>query len=134
MNFVYRLTATLVFVLGLVPGLANAQLETQKRSANGVTVAVSPINIARDARVWEFKVVLDTHSQDLADDLQKDAVLVPDRNKPLAPLAWEGAGPGGHHREGVLKFGAPEPRPQVIEVRIQRAGESEARSFRWELR
>lgn len=113
---------------------AAAQLATQKDSANGVTVAVTPAIIAADAKLWEFKVVLDTHSQDLSDDLARSAVLTDGKGKEFKAIGWEGAAPGGHHRAGVLKFDAIAPRPQVVELRINRAGEPKARAFRWDLR
>jgi hypothetical protein len=117
----------------LISATAAAQIATQKDSVNGVTVTVTPGNLAADAKVWDFGLVLDTHSQDLADDLATSAALVDDQGNKFKPLAWEGAAPGGHHRAGVLKFSAFAPRPQVIELRINRPGEAEARIFRWEL-
>jgi hypothetical protein len=114
--------------------LAAAQLATQKSSANGVTVVVTPGNFAADAKTWEFAVVLDTHTQDLSDDLASSAVLVDDRGNEFKALAWEGAAPGGHHRKGVLKFKAIEPKPQALELRINRQGEAKARIFRWSLK
>ena len=114
--------------------LAAAQLATQKSSANGVTVAVTPGGFAAEAKTWDFAVVLDTHTQELSDDLAGSAVLVDDRGNEFKALAWEGAGPGGHHRKGVLKFKAIEPKPQALELRVSRPGEAKARIFRWSLR
>jgi hypothetical protein len=114
--------------------LSAAQLGTQKSSANGVTVAVTPRNLAADAKTWEFAVVLDTHTQELSDDLARSALLVDDRGNEFKALAWEGAAPGGHHRKGVLRFNAIEPKPQTLELRISRKGEAKARIFRWSLR
>jgi hypothetical protein len=114
-------------------GAAAAELAARKSSAGGVTVTVTPRNLAGSGKTWEFKVVLDTHSQDLGDDLVKTAVLLDGKGGRRAPVAWEGAGPGGHHREGVLKFAAISPRPAVIELQIQRPGESKPRSFQWHL-
>lgn len=128
----YRL---LLFVAAVLLAFnAAAQLATQKESANGVTVAVTPGNFAAGAKTWDFVVVLETHSQDLSDDLTKSAVLLDGRGNELKPLAWDGAAPGGHHRKGVLKFGAIEPQPQVLELRINRPGEAKARTFRWQLK
>ena len=112
---------------------AAAQLATQKDSANGVSVAVTPANLAAGAKMWEFSVVLDTHSQDLTDDLAQSAVLLDERGNRFKPLAWHGAAPGGHHRSGVLRFNAIEPRPKAVELRIARPGEAKARVFRWNL-
>ncbi len=113
---------------------AAAGLETQTSSAGGVTVKVTPKNIAGDTTTWEFAVVFDTHSQDLSDDLLKSAMLLDPEGKQNAPIAWEGAAPGGHHREGVLRFKALLPRPQAIELQITRPGETAARSFHWQLK
>lgn len=112
---------------------AAAQIATQKDSAKGVTVAVTPGNLAAGAKTWDFAIVLDTHSQDLSDDLLQSAVLVDDRGNEHKALAWDGAAPGGHHRTGVLRFNAIEPRPQALELRISRPGEAGARKFRWRL-
>lgn len=114
--------------------VAAAQLAMQKSSANGVTVAVTPGNFAAEAKTWDFAIVLDTHTQDLSDDLAMSAVLVDDRGNEFKALAWEGAAPGGHHRKGVLKFKTIEPRPQALELRISRPGEPKARIFRWNLK
>ena len=125
----------LPFVLGfLVSASALAQLAAQKDTANGVTVAVTPGSLAADAKLWDFAVVFDTHSQDLSDDVVKGATLIDNRGNEFRPLRWEGAAPGGHHREGVLKFSAISPRPQAVELRIARPGEAKPRSFRWDLK
>ena len=62
------------------------------------------------------------------------ATLIDDKGGRHAPVKWEGAGPGGHHREGTLKFNAVTPTPTSIELRIARAGEAAPRSFRWQLK
>lgn len=128
----YRLLLFLTAVL--LTFNATAQLATQKSSANGVTVAVTPGNFAADAKTWDFAIVFDTHTQELSDDLLKSAVLVDDRGKEFKALAWDGAAPGGHHRAGVLKFKAIEPKPQAFELRISRPGEAKARMFRWKVK
>ncbi len=110
-----------------------AELGTQKSSDRGVTVAVTPQNLSAGVKSWDFRIVLDTHSADLSDDLVKTAVLLDATGVKYAPVAWDGAGPGGHHREGVLRFKPVSPRPQAIELRITRPGESAPRTFRWQL-
>lgn len=126
---------------GLIAGLliatsAAAQFPTQKSILNAVTVAATPTHVAAGASVWIFNVVLETRSesQQLFDDLATTAVLVDDRGREARPLAWEGAGPGGQQRAGVLKFPALEPFPRTVELRIKRAGEAHPRTFLWQLR
>ena len=136
-NPAFRILAATAIAWGLVfsvaPAVAQVPAATQSTSVGGVTVKVTARNIAADAATWEFSVVLDTHSQDLSDDLLKSAVLRTDDGRELAPTAWKGAPAGGHHREGTLEFAAPQPRPKSVEIRIQRSGEAESRSFRWPL-
>jgi hypothetical protein len=106
---------------------------TQTSVAKGVTVKVTGQNLAGEDPAWRFAVVLDTHSQDLSDDLSRTVVLVTDDGRQITPISWKGPGPGGHHREGTLEFQAPQPRPRSIEMRMQRPGEAEPRIFRWAL-
>lgn len=104
---------------------------TQTTAAQGVTLKVTPKPLVTGATEWEFSVPLDTHSGALDDDLAKTAQLVVD-GKELAPIAWNGATAGGHHREGVLKFPAPAEAPAAVDLRIRRAGETEPRVFHWD--
>ena len=113
---------------------APASPAARTSSEQGVTVTVTPGSFAPDAKTWNFEIVLDTHSQDLGDDLVKSAVLVDGEGRQYKPTAWEGAAPGGHHREGVLRFNPVSPPPQAIELQIRRPGETRTRVFRWELR
>ncbi len=113
---------------------ANPNLLAQTSSARGVTINVTPKNLASNGGSWEFAIVLDTHSQDLSDDLVKSSLLLDGGGGQHSPTAWDGAAPGGHHREGVLRFKPIAPRPQSIELRIARAGEDAPRSFRWQLK
>ncbi|MCV0437490.1 MULTISPECIES: hypothetical protein [unclassified Hydrogenophaga] len=105
----------------------------QSSSERGVTVKVTAKTIGQPGSPWEFAVVLDTHSADLSDDLAQSATLTTDDGRTLKPTGWQGAPPGGHHREGVLAFEVPAPRPGAIELRIHRPGEPAPRSFRWQL-
>ena len=129
-SFRWALAAMLAF---LVMGTQAAQLDAQKSTAGGVTVAVTPRDLSSSS-IWDFQVVLDTHSQDLSDDLVKSAVLLDDKGVRHEPVSWKGAGPGGHHREGVLSFKPLGGDVGNIELRIQRPGEPSPRSFRWQLR
>jgi hypothetical protein len=108
-----------------------APTATQSSSERGVTITVTPEPAAVDAAEWHFKVVLDTHSGQISDDLVQTAVLVID-GREFKPLQWSGAAPGGHHSEGVLAFAAPGQPVNAIELRIQRVGEAAPRVFRWD--
>lgn len=117
--------------LATLPAAAQpATPAVQSTTAQGVTVKVTPPDFAATG-TWAFKVVLDTHSQVLSDDLLQSVVLVTDDGREIKPAGWKGAAPGGHHREGLLEFAVPDPAPKSVELRMQRPGEATARSFRW---
>lgn len=107
-------------------------LSPQSNSVAGVTVTATPRIVAGD--FWEFEIELNTHSQDLSDDLAQAAVLIGADGVAYPPIAWQGDPPGGHHRKGILRFKAPKSGSPTIELRIQRPGEPSPRSFRWQLR
>ncbi|HEY7459950.1 MAG TPA: hypothetical protein VH765_14495, partial [Xanthobacteraceae bacterium] len=93
-----------------MPGLEKKLLSYSRASLSermgGVRVVVTPTALGPGAAVWEFQVVMDTHSKPLNEDLAQAAALVDDDGKRHAPVAWQGDPPGGHHRKGVLKFSA----------------------------
>jgi hypothetical protein len=122
------LLACLAAAMPLVAAAASG-LPAQSSSAAGVTVKATPRTLI--GPVWEFELVFDTHTQDLNDDPAKSASLHAAGDASAAPLAWQGDPPGGHHRKGVLRFKAVTPAPAALELRLQRAGESSPRVFRW---
>ena len=123
----------LLMTLTVAGGLHAAQvLPPQTSEQAAVTVKVTPQNLQGD--YWDFEVVFDTHSQELADDLLKAAVLVTADGTQIAPAEWRGDPPGGHHRKGVLRFNALKPPPDTVHLRISRPAEAKPRSFRWELK
>lgn len=123
-----------IFAAAVALTASAAELESQKSTARSVTIVITPQNLSGEAASWDFKSVFDTHSGDLSDDLMKSAALIDSGGRRYAPVAWDGAPPGGHHREGVLRFKPVSPRPQSIELQITRSGEDAPRSFRWSLK
>jgi hypothetical protein len=71
--------------------------------AGEVTVKITPQQITTDGA--SFSVVFDTHSVELDLDVVAASQLVVDGERWTA-ASWDGAGPGGHHREGTLTFDA----------------------------
>jgi len=127
------LQATLV--AALLGGAAFAAgLPPQDSRSDGVTVAVTPVNVEASAGTWSFKVSLSTQGQELNDDLVRTSHLINRAaGKNVVPTAWTGDAPGGRQRQGVLSFKAIKPLPGAIELRIQRIGEKAPRVFRWDL-
>jgi hypothetical protein len=79
----------------------------------GVSVAASPERI--DASGAVLRLTLDTHTTPLNMDLPGAAELfVGGRQWPVQ--TWTGTGPGGHHREGTLRFGAGGPASGTVRL------------------
>lgn len=112
--------------------LAAPALTAQTNRDGGVTVTVTPKNLAPGAASWDFDVKLETHTQSLDQDLMRAAVLVDAQGQTQAPIAWEGDPPGGHHRQGVLRFRPLAGSPAAVELRIFDLGGIKTRSFRWQ--
>lgn len=78
-----------------------SNLPTRTMTVGAIDVTVQPVRL--DANGAVFRVSLDTHSTDLSmalsGTLQVDGVM-------WSGGAWAGAGPGGHHREGEIRFEA----------------------------
>lgn len=105
--------------------------ETRVDDQLPVTVEVTPIEFGKNVGVWKFAVVFDSHSVSLDDDPLKVATLFDDEGNSYQPTDWEGPGPGGHHREGVLVFEAINPAPPYVELKIKDVGGIPERSFKW---
>ena len=83
--------------------------------------------------VYIFRITFTTHSGSLDDDPTSVASMVDEVGNVYLPTGWEGPGPGGHHREGMLVFNAIESTPKYIELRVNGIGGISERLFRWNL-
>lgn len=106
---------------------STASLETKISVEGAVTVMVTPIKQTD----WSFRVVLDTHSGELADDLTQVSILTDENGAEYRPIAWDGDAPGGHHRSGVLVFGGITPSPESIVLTMRQIGGVDERKFEW---
>ncbi|MGE0308046.1 MAG: hypothetical protein AB7N61_07255 [Acidimicrobiia bacterium] len=75
-------------------------LPTRTVQIAGVTVKVEPEQL--DAAGASFVITLDSHTVDLSADLAGATLTVGEADWPV--VGWTGDGPGGHHREGSLRF------------------------------
>ena len=111
----------------------NSSLETKESNDGPVSVAVTPRSLEEGSSSWDFDITLNTHSEDLSNDLVAVSELVIEGGKSYKPISWEGSPPGGHHRSGVLKFDPISPKPKSIELKIKNVGGVSERSFKWNL-
>lgn len=108
------------------------QYETQTDAQGPVTIEATP-QISPEDRQWRFAVVFDTHSVELDQDPLQVVVLVDDQGNTFKPITWDGPGPGGHHREGILIFEAIIPVPKYMELKIKNVGNIPDRSLKWNI-
>lgn len=114
--------------------IAAPEFAAQSSEVGGVNVVVTPTALGPGMAVWEFKVVMDTHTKPLDDNLTEAAILMDESGSRYGPAAWQGDPPGGHHRSGTLRFPAPADMPKAVELQIEGVGGIDTRSFRWELK
>ena len=117
------------------PGIANAAppLEARTSDAGGVKIVVTPRPLVAGSSVWEFDIVLDTHSKPLTEDLGRLSAIVDEDGRRYAPVSWQADPPGSHHRKGVLQFPLPASPPKTIELQINGVGGVGMRAFKWNL-
>ena len=120
-------------LLGSAPSFAAPALAARTSDEAGIKVIVTPKALGLGAKVWEFEVVLDTHTKPLNDDLAQITVLMDEAGRRYVPVAWQGDPPGGHHRKGILQFSAPAEMPKSVELQIKGVGGVATRTFRWEV-
>lgn len=107
------------------------QWEAQTDEQPPIAITVTPIELGRNAPTWKFEITFDTHASDLNDDPLRTIVLWDDVGNSYPPTAWEGPGPGGHHRNGVLIFNSLTSAPKYIELIIKNVGGIAERKFKW---
>jgi hypothetical protein len=106
---------------------------TQSNGERAVEVDITPLNLTSGRATLDFEVVFNTHSVDLSFDPAAISVLRDDRGGEYPAIAWEGSGPGGHHRSGILRFSVPDPTSEFVEVAIHDVAGVPERVFRWDL-
>ena len=97
------LVATLVAGCGGQPGLVGSASGLAPRTVNAgsVEVTITPVTVDDSGAAFEIK--FDTHLGDLGLDVPEASRLVVDGNE-WGGASWAGDPPGGHHREGELRF------------------------------
>ena len=106
--------------------------EAKTNNEGGIQITVQPKNISGGSATWDFDVALNTHSGDLAQDMAQVSTLIDGSGKQYAAIGWDGDLPGGHHREGVLKFKAIAPQPSLVTLVIRNVGGIKERKFTWQ--
>lgn len=105
---------------------------TKENEGGNVTVSVTPIRLTPGFPA-SFDVIFETHSVDLSFDVNSIATLTDLRGVAYVPH-WEGSPPGGHHRQGTLRFTPDLPRPGTITLTLSDIAGVAKRTFTWEVK
>lgn len=97
------------------PGSSPADLGARTVRAGDVEVTMSALALDRSGAAFELR--FDSHSVELALDPAASARLSVNGSQ-VGGATWDGQGPGGHHREGTLRFSTPVPAGAAVELRI----------------
>jgi hypothetical protein len=97
------------------PEPSAADLGTRTVQAGDVEVTMSALALDRSGAA--FRLEFDTHTVELALDPAASARLTVNGSQ-VDGASWDGQGPGGHHREGTLRFTTPVPAGAAVELRV----------------
>ncbi|HCM38100.1 MAG: hypothetical protein UV61_C0009G0038 [Candidatus Gottesmanbacteria bacterium GW2011_GWB1_43_11] len=107
--------------------------QTRENSGGNVTVSITPVRLTPGTQP-QFQIAFETHSVELDFDVAKITTLTDQQGQQFPIPIWDGAPPGGHHRQGILTF------PQTLNTSVKSlnltltdiAGIPE-RKFTWDL-
>ena len=97
------------------PAARLSGLAARTISAGAVEVSLQPLRLDTSGAV--FAVNLDTHSADLTVDIAAAARLAVDGTD-WGAATWTGDPPGGHHRQGELRFRSGGPARGQVRMTI----------------
>ena len=134
-NLLGSLLVAATMAFPYVPDVAAAETGYAPQSSDkqSIKITAAPQNVPGAEKSLDFEVTMESHTQDIGDDLNKSALLIAD-GKQYLPSAWEGAPPGGHHRKGLLRFKSIAQPPSSIELQIRLTNDAAPRSFKWQLK
>jgi hypothetical protein len=104
-----------------------AGLEARTVSSGEIDIEIEPRQLDDERAV--FAITLDTHSVELSADLTRATLEVDGISWPVE--VWSGDGPGGHHREGDLRFASNGAATGTARLALQ--GFSEPVEVTWEI-
>lgn len=131
--FMQRVSTIFLLMLCLFTAFVTAAAESLSQQVSregGVTIKVTPLDLAGTSAYWLFEIVFDSHVTEFNHDMLAIARLT-DGNKEHSPIGWEGDEAGGHHRKGVLKFKSFQPVPSAVTLNIYQVDGVAERSFTW---
>ncbi|MEK7597269.1 MAG: hypothetical protein AAB441_01335 [Patescibacteria group bacterium] len=106
--------------------------KSQENEGGNVTVTAEPKALKMGEKP-AFKIEFNTHSVDLSFNITKISSLVDDKGNVYSNPNWDGSGPGGHHREGILTFNSVLSETKFVELIIKNVAGVAERKLKWNL-
>ncbi len=116
-------------ITAYAPTPNSASTETKKNESGNVTVSVTPLTLQLGFPP-SFDIAFETHSVDLAFDVKQIATLT-DETGTLYTPHWDGSPPGGHHRNGTLRFTPDLSAPSTLMLTLKNIAGIPNRVFTW---
>ena len=129
MRMIYGIFGLATLVILAVAVSAGAY-EMRSNRENQVRVDVKPVQLA-PGHPAKFEVRMNTHSEPLEEDMVAISSLKDNTGRVYQATAWQGSGPGGHHRKGVLEFPKLEGNTESITLIIRKIAKVPERIFEW---
>lgn len=101
--------------------------KTERDTSGEVSISVIP----DFTKGIDFKISMSTKGGELSADMMRAGVFEDEDGTVHLPTSWEGDPAGGHHREGVLHFGAFTPMPKKVDFTLLDIGTVKERKFTW---
>jgi hypothetical protein len=129
---VYHLVSILIVLFLANLAIDAAAYKTKSNKQNSVRVDVRPVQLL-PGKPAKFEIRMNTHSEDLSQDLVAACTLKDNSGREYHPTSWDGSPPGGHHRSGVLEFSELGEGAESITLVIREVANVPERIFNWSI-
>jgi hypothetical protein len=129
---VYHLVSILIVLFLANLAIDAAAYKTKSNKQNSVRVDVRPVQLL-PGKPAKFEIRMNTHSEDLSQDLVAACTLKDNSGREYNPTSWDGSPPGGHHRSGVLEFSELGEGAESITLVIREVANVPERIFNWSI-
>ena len=110
--------------------VAQSSFEAKESEGGNVTVSVTPV-VLKTGFPASFDIAFETHSVDLAFDVEQIATLTDETGIAYTPH-WDGSPAGGHHRSGILRFTPDLSASSTLTLKLKDIAGIPTRTFTWE--
>ncbi|CAB1059501.1 hypothetical protein D1BOALGB6SA_4263 [Olavius sp. associated proteobacterium Delta 1] len=127
---IFGLAALVIVAVAVGLAVDAGAYERKSNREKRVRVDVKPVQLT-PGQPAKFEVQMNTHSETLGEDMVAVSSLKDNLGRIYQATTWQGSGPGGHHREGVLEFPKLADNTESITLIIRKVADVSERTFEW---